>query len=330
MSLILVVRSSDADEPPTVCFDSPRVVIGRGGSCDVRLPDPSVSHRHASIRQRGPDYIVLDEGSTNGTYVGPVRLSPHSPRLLRSGEQIRIGRIWIDVKIEQAAPTENPQQATAEIALGLVEQALAAEGTASGLRVSVTEGPDQGATLDIPDFERPYLVGRNSKAPLALKDDDASRRHVEILRKGSQVLVRELGSKNGSTLDGEPLPANEPTVWKPGAVLQVGANQLRYEDLATEALRELERAADEVMDEDDSVDPPPSALDAEDTESDEESAPSSSAAAQAPPVSPPAASFRRAPTARAGFNSTDLLVALLALSVLGLSAVGLWWLFQSP
>ena len=69
MALTIVVRSGDSDSPPSITFDAPRIVIGRGESCEVRLPDPSVSHRHASIRQRGSDYLVVDEGSTNGTFV---------------------------------------------------------------------------------------------------------------------------------------------------------------------------------------------------------------------------------------------------------------------
>ena len=78
MALTVVVRSGEGEPAPRITFDAPRIVIGRGDGCEVRLPDPSVSHRHASIRQRGTDYIVLDEGSTNGTFVGPVRLSPQA------------------------------------------------------------------------------------------------------------------------------------------------------------------------------------------------------------------------------------------------------------
>ena len=110
MALTVVVRSGDAATPPKVTFDSPRIVIGRGEGCDVRLPDPSVSHRHASIRQRGSEYIVVDEGSTNGTFVGPVRLSPQAPRVVRTGDMVRIGRIWLELSIEHVVPTANPGQ----------------------------------------------------------------------------------------------------------------------------------------------------------------------------------------------------------------------------
>src|SRR6187551_3888490 len=119
MALTVVVRSGDHPTPLKISLDAPRIVIGRGDGCEIRLPDPSVSHRHASIRQRGSDYVVVDEGSSNGTFVGPVRLSPQAPRVVRSGDMVRVGRIWLELKIEQAVPTNNPQLTTREIALSL-------------------------------------------------------------------------------------------------------------------------------------------------------------------------------------------------------------------
>ena len=58
MPVTLVVfpkaASADATVPDgldaCVTFDGTRVAIGRGGSCDLVLPDASVSLRHASIR----------------------------------------------------------------------------------------------------------------------------------------------------------------------------------------------------------------------------------------------------------------------------------------
>src|SRR5256885_12335862 len=72
-------RPLDSDKAaPALTFDGPRVVIGRGAGCDVRLPDPSVSHRHATLRTNGPAYQLVDEGSTNGTY---VRSEEHTSEL---------------------------------------------------------------------------------------------------------------------------------------------------------------------------------------------------------------------------------------------------------
>jgi pSer/pThr/pTyr-binding forkhead associated (FHA) protein len=325
MALTIVIRSGDAKASPKVTFDSPRVVVGRGEGCEVRLPDPSVSHRHASIRQRGTDYIVLDEGSTNGTFVGPVRLSPQAPRVLKSGDLIRIGRIWLEVLIEQALPTQNGAMATREIALGLVADALAAQGEAGGAVVSVTAGPDAGKELVIAERSRHYVLGRAADADLSLEDEDASRRHAEIYRRGDQIWVRDLGSKNGSIVGDVTLGRDEARGWPAGTTLRIGANVFSYHDPVAEALAELEQAADEHMAEEDSVDPPT----AEDPPVDAAAGPASATSQRggAPVVAVPKRVARQA-RQKPGWGSTDMLVAFVAIAVLTISILGIIWLFR--
>ena len=43
-------------------------LIGRNKRCDVVLPDPNVSRRHAEIRREGDDYVIIDLDSTNGVH----------------------------------------------------------------------------------------------------------------------------------------------------------------------------------------------------------------------------------------------------------------------
>src|ERR1700759_3943957 len=114
MALTVVVRSFDGKTAPRITLDAPRIVIGRGEGCEIRLPDPSGSHRHASKRQRGAEYIVMDEGSTNGTFVGPVRLATQAPRVLRSGDLVRVGRVWLGGLVEAGPPTGNAPPGTRE------------------------------------------------------------------------------------------------------------------------------------------------------------------------------------------------------------------------
>src|ERR1700733_15247169 len=59
---------------PRLTFDGARLVLGRGPGCEVRVPQLSVSQRHATVRVEGASYALLDEGNTNGTFVGDVRL----------------------------------------------------------------------------------------------------------------------------------------------------------------------------------------------------------------------------------------------------------------
>jgi pSer/pThr/pTyr-binding forkhead associated (FHA) protein len=331
MALTVVVRSGDLKSQATITFDAPRIVIGRGDGCEIRLPDPSVSHRHASIRQRGTDYVVIDEGSSNGTFVGQVRLSPHAPRVVRSGDLIRIGRIWLELSTAQVLPTKNPGLITKEIALALVASSLSAEGELSAPRLFVTAGPDTGKELTLAEFDRPYTIGRLQSAELPLADPDASRRHVEIIRRGMQIFVRDLGSKNGATLAGVRLEANRDTPWPAPAVLALGSSEFGFEDPVLAALSEIEAGSDEQMRDDDSIDPPNVTLNG------------SVSGGKTPPVdglragSSAAAPVAQVPTRAQvperrtqGFRAVDVVIALIALLVIGLSVLGLTWLFRAP
>jgi len=326
MALTVVVRSGDLKSQATITFDAPRIVIGRGDGCEIRLPDPSVSHRHASIRQRGTDYVVVDEGSSNGTFVGPVRLSPQAPRVVRSGDLIRVGRIWLELTTAQVLPTQNQGLVTKEIALALVASSLAADGELSAPRLFVTAGPDTGKELLVADFDRAYSIGRAPNADLVLTDDDSSRRHVEVTRRGTQILVRDLGSKNGATLSGVRLDPKRDTPWPPQAVLALGSSQFSFEDPVLAALTEIEAGRDEQMQAGDSIDPPNVAPGDVAASATHLHAPGS--AAPAPLAQVPTRAPKPAKKAQ-GFRAVDAAVAVLALIVIGLSILGLTWLFRS-
>jgi pSer/pThr/pTyr-binding forkhead associated (FHA) protein len=330
MALTVVVRSGDLKSQATITFDAPRIVIGRGDGCEIRLPDPSVSHRHASIRQRGSDYVVIDEGSSNGTFVGPVRLSPQAPRVVRSGDLIRVGRIWLELRVAQVLPTQNPGLITKEIALALIASSLSAEGEMSAPRLFVTTGPDSGKELALAEFDRPYTIGRLQAAELPLQDADASRRHVEIIRRGMQIFVRDLGSKNGATLEGVRLEANRDTVWPGHAVLAFGGNEFSFEDPVLAALAEIEAGSDEQMRDDDSIEPPNVSTNAS---ASGVAAPSlegvRGATSDAPVAQVPIRATEPARKTQ-GFRGVDVIIALIALLVIGLSVLGLTWLFRGP
>ncbi len=323
MALTVVVRSGGLDVAPRITFDAPRIVIGRGEGCEVRLPDQSVSHRHASIRQRGSEWVVLDEGSTNGTFVGATRLSPAVPRTVRSGDMVRLGRVWLCLEIEAAMPTSGAPDATKEIALALVASALAAQGEDVAAKVTVTDGPDAGRELYVTEFDRRYVAGRGGDVDLTLDDEDASRRHLEIFRRGEHLWVRDLGSKNGTKLGGAPLRASVETIWGQGESLEVGADRLSYEDPVAAALDELEAAADERLREGELLEPPDGQV------APPAAAPPAAAEGEGAPGAAPvvARPKGRAAAARGGWRAADVAVAVLALLVLVSSLIAMWWLF---
>lgn len=71
-----------------VAIEQETVVIGRLPGSTVVLDDPNVSRRHAEIRRQGPDAVLVDLGSTNGTVVNGVAVSSHR---LEHGDRIKLG-----------------------------------------------------------------------------------------------------------------------------------------------------------------------------------------------------------------------------------------------
>ena len=69
----------------------PEITIGRAESCDVGLfGDPDGGSAARTIQRQGNVYLVQDAGSAAGTFVNEEPI--HQPRVLRSGDVIRVGR----------------------------------------------------------------------------------------------------------------------------------------------------------------------------------------------------------------------------------------------
>jgi len=89
-----------------------KTTIGRNDANVLVIRDDSVSSRHCEILTHGPEVIVRDVGSSNGTFVNGTRLcNQQSP--LKSGQIVRIGAIEARLEIEPADNLESNTDVTA-------------------------------------------------------------------------------------------------------------------------------------------------------------------------------------------------------------------------
>ncbi len=63
--------------------------VGRGADSQIVLEGDSVSRRHAHLERRAGAWYVVDDGSTNGTYVNEEQIARE--QLLVNGDRIKIG-----------------------------------------------------------------------------------------------------------------------------------------------------------------------------------------------------------------------------------------------
>jgi pSer/pThr/pTyr-binding forkhead associated (FHA) protein len=203
-----------------------------------------VSQLHARIAPLADGYVLIDEKSTNGSFLNGVRLAPGASKPLADGDRIQVGRARLLVRFRTPSTAPPVAFSTQDIALALVQGALIQAGSTVAPRLTVLAGPDRGLQLELRE-ERTYVLGRDEGVDLKLQDDDASRRHTSVVRRGSRLWVIDLGSKNGTALDGRRLQPNVPEAWPDTGVLELGNTQIGIDDPVSSALRNLERAPDE-------------------------------------------------------------------------------------
>ncbi|GAA4984747.1 glycogen accumulation regulator GarA [Pseudonocardia tropica] len=87
-SALLVVRRGP-NAGSRFLLDVPTTSAGRHPDSDIFLDDVTVSRRHAEFRRDAGEFVVVDVGSLNGTY---VNREPVDTAVLANGDEVQIGK----------------------------------------------------------------------------------------------------------------------------------------------------------------------------------------------------------------------------------------------
>ncbi|MSO44511.1 MAG: FHA domain-containing protein [Thermoleophilia bacterium] len=68
----------------------PVTTVGRSPGCDIFLDDITVSRLHAEVREGVEGFVLVDDGSTNGTYVN--RRLIVAPEILADRDEVQVGK----------------------------------------------------------------------------------------------------------------------------------------------------------------------------------------------------------------------------------------------
>lgn len=75
----------------------PHTTIGRHPKSTICVNDPMVSKRHAAIRETPEGYIYEDNNSSNGSFIGGVRVSRH---MFQDGDEVVLGKTHLIFRLE--------------------------------------------------------------------------------------------------------------------------------------------------------------------------------------------------------------------------------------
>ena len=198
--------------------------VGREGT-DVLLVDKTVSRQHARIEVDDAGSVTLEDlSSTNGTQVNGETLTPHEITRLAGGDQLRFGNFPVAFRLpeEEAASAETPAPAATDARLVQVRE--------NGGDVNHVHPLVPGVTT----------FGRRAESSIIISGDPyVSGSHAQIIADGDVFRLTDIGSTNGTLLNGIPLAPNEPALLSPGDQIVIGGSAFRFEPLSAPAEPEV-------------------------------------------------------------------------------------------
>ncbi|WP_328297912.1 FHA domain-containing protein [Streptomyces sp. NBC_00435] len=231
--------------------------LGRDPQGDVVIDDARVSWRHATIAWNGRGWGIEDHGSTNGTYVRGARVQQAE---LVPGTPVHLGNATDGPRLNAvaaAAPAPQPAVAQQSPAQAYAQQPQAQpQHQPSWEQQAPRQVPHQqvpqapqaqpfpqqqggGGTPGYGDHRSPTTfhqlalghvmrIGRALENELVVSDLQVSRNHAEFRSMpGGRFEIRDLGSHNGTYVNGQPLAKSGTALLGPNDIVGVGHSTFR-------------------------------------------------------------------------------------------------------
>lgn len=175
MSKVIVERTGKPGKKEReVALSDKTLTVGRESGNDIVLLDSSVSRRHARIEPSAGGYRIVDLGSGNGILKDGERVSGLD---IEQGTVVTLGEYTL--RFELDAPSAGAAEAQAKLVL---------IGGGEHVAYAVLDGDT--------------LVGRSSAAAVRVSEPLVSSSHFKIVKRGSVFALVDLGSENGTYVDG--------------------------------------------------------------------------------------------------------------------------------
>ena len=148
-----------------------RLRLGRAEDNEIVIPAPQVSGYHAELRPKGEGWLLRDLDSLNGTFINvrSVAIEAGEDHFVSKSDVLFLGSYRFPMsRVSQQQASDSPAE-----------------------RLALPEGVEL------------LRIGRGPDNDIVLNNAQVSRYHAKLMREGEQWIVEDLGSANGTYVDGE-------------------------------------------------------------------------------------------------------------------------------
>jgi len=218
----IVVKKGEETILEYVVDDLP-VLIGRKGDNHIVLEEKNISRKHAQILMKEDQYVIVDSGSAGGTKLNGEKITEKD---IHTGDKIEIG----DYTLHFDSGLPDDERTVFEVE----EETVLEEGTVVDEdRTMFYEEPEAKLVVVKSDSlegeivleEGDTVFGRDEEADITIADKRLSRKHCKIAREGNEFVISDLGSSNGTFVNGQKI--TEKTLAS-GDRIQAGSNVFEF------------------------------------------------------------------------------------------------------
>jgi len=221
-SPILTMTNKTTGEKAVFEIDQNVVELGRDRSNFIVLNTRAISRRHAQIFKDGEQFYLTDLKSGNGTFLNNSKITPGEKTLLRNGDTVTIEDFEFHFQPYSGNPDLYEVTDTDILEIKMIKKLLRAVDKENAPFLEITGGRYKGKKMVLEGKVQEITIGRDEACEFVIKDDVISRKHVRIVKKWDTITIQDLGSKNKTFVNRQPIEAISEYALKDGDIILLG------------------------------------------------------------------------------------------------------------
>lgn len=205
----LLLRAEDGGVVKEYVLEKLDMSIGRLAGSDILLPkDKLASRRHASIHYENGNYVIRDEGSSNGTFVNGQQLEENGSQVLQDRDRLGIGEHELIYRAYGSTGSDVEDLPTISVPYDVGEMTYA------------TRADEQGTVSTVEGYETNIMNGDQIMAP-AVEADHAQEEAVPDVTANQPAPVESSPVPAQPAQPAQPVPSSAQPAPPPPAPIPV-------------------------------------------------------------------------------------------------------------